>query len=153
MLHAAGGSYVVFVQGVGNLYLAAGICLPHQSLGQLAASSEGKLRLGKHCLRARRGRDRDGQWRGTERSVLSPCAVLWFTCQPRDRPSTSNRNCWSQIKDNSVSTRAEFVVTREWCAFGRRETCVCRPHRHLAQGHTKQGWLSRLLHFIPPYSK
>lgn len=59
--------------------LFSSICLPHQSLGQLAASSEGKSRLGKHCLHSR-DRDRDRQWRGMERSVLSPCSVLWFTC-------------------------------------------------------------------------
>lgn len=69
----AGGSYVAFLQGAGNPYSAAGMCLPHKSPAALAASlagSAGRPRAEQTrclCWNA----PTSWEWGGTGKPVLS----------------------------------------------------------------------------------
>lgn len=97
----AGGSYVAFLQGAGNPYSAAGMCLPHKSPAALAASLAGSARRPRAeqtrclCWNATRW-----EWGSTGKPVLSHCVMLLVGSGATEcwEPRTSNKS-WFPLQE------------------------------------------------------
>lgn len=97
----AGGSYVAFLQGAGNPYSAAGMCLPHKSPAALAASLAGSARRPRAeqtrclCWNATRW-----EWGSTGKPVLSHGVMLLVGSGTTEcwEPRTSNKS-WFPLQE------------------------------------------------------
>lgn len=90
----AGGSYVAFLQGAGNPYSAAGMCLPHKSPTVLAASlagSAGRPRAEQTRCLCWNARTR-WEWGGTGKPVLSMMMPVGPGATESWEPRTSNKD-------------------------------------------------------------